>query len=213
MLRTLAVTLKIGVWTVIIASSLYFFLDNVIAYFYGYRSRNFGLTLFNNQLWVILHLAGGTLALLLGPVQFWSFIRNRYKSFHRLSGKIYMAGVVLIALSAFRLSLESYCVPCRVSLFLLTVFVTLSTFFAWKAIKSRNIKTHRQMMVRSYVCVLAFVAVRLDDILPLDFMFGAIEEPLFRRVVNEYFFSFVPLIIAEIAMTWWPSVAYSFNKK
>jgi len=62
------------------------------------------------------------------------------------------------------------------------------------------------MMTRSYICVLAFVAVRIDDVVSLDFLFGAIEDATFRRVVNEYFFSFVPLIIAEIWMTWIPSV-------
>lgn len=48
------------------------------------------------------------------------------------------------------------------------------------------------MVVRSFVCVIAFVAEGIDDILPLDFLFGAIEDRTFRRVVNEYFFSFVP---------------------
>jgi uncharacterized membrane protein YozB (DUF420 family) len=88
----------------------------------------------------------------------------------------------------------------------------LSTWFAWKAIKVRNIKVHRQMMVRSYICVLAFVAVRLDDILPLNFLFGSIEDRTFRRVVNEYFFSFVPLLFAEIFMVWIPSVYYRSRK-
>ena len=69
------------------------------------------------------------------------------------------------------------------------------------------------MMVRSYICVLGFVAVRIDDVYALDFLFGNISDPIFRRVVNEYFFSFVPLIIAEIIMTWWPSVAYTFKSK
>jgi uncharacterized membrane protein len=200
-------------WSFIIALSLYFFMDNVAAFLFGYRSRNFGDSLFNNQLWVVMHLVGGTLALLLGPVQFWPFIRNRYLSFHRFTGKIYMFGILLIGISAGRLSLVSPCVPCRISLFLLTLFTVLSTWFAWKAVKSRNIKVHRQMMVRSYVCVMAFVAVRIDGILPLDFLFGTIEDATFRRVVNEYFFSFVPLIIAEIVMIWWPSVAYSYKKQ
>ena len=64
------------------------------------------------------------------------------------------------------------------------------------------------MMVRSYICVLGFVAVRIDEVIPLDFLFGSITDGTFRRVVNEYFFSFVPLIIAEIFMTWIPSVYY-----
>ncbi len=210
--QTLMLTLRsvalLALWSLVVFSSLYFFLDNVIAYFYGYRSRMFGNTFFHNQLWVVMHLLGGSLALLLGPAQFWPFIRKRFVSFHRLSGKMYMAGVALIGISAGRLSLISSCVPCRISLFLLTVFAVLSTWLAWKAIKGRNIKTHRQMMVRSYICVLAFVAVRIDDVFSLNFLFGTIEDATFRRVVNEYFFSFVPLLVAEIWMVWIPSVYY-----
>ncbi|MBA2330946.1 MAG: hypothetical protein H0V91_15160 [Flavisolibacter sp.] len=59
-------------------------------------------------------------------------------------------------------------------------------------------------MVRSYVTVLSFVAVRVGDVVSMDFLFGPITDPTFNRVVNEYFFSFMPLICAEIAMTWWP---------
>ena len=203
----------VALWSFIVFLSLYFFFDNVIAYFYGYRSRMFGDTLFHNQRWVVMHMVGGSMALLLGPMQFWPFIRRRFVSFHRLSGKIYMVGIALIGISAGRLSLISSCVPCRISLFLLTVFAVLSTWFAWRAIKARNTKTHRQMMVRSYVCVIAFVAVRIDDVFSLNFLFGEITDPTFRRVVNEYFFSFVPLIVAEIIMIWWPSVAYTFKSK
>ena len=199
-------------WLFIISLSVYFFLDNVVAFFYGYRSRNFGATIFNNQLWVVMHLVGGSLALLLGPLQFWTYLRNKYMSLHRNIGKIYMFGVLLIGISSFRLSLVSSCVPCRISLFLLTLFAVLATWLAWQAIKNRNIKVHRQMMVRSYVCVLAFVAVRVDDIMPLDFLFGAIEDRTFKRVVNEYFFSFVPLLIAEILMIWIPGVYYKKRK-
>ncbi len=202
----LKITWHIIVWTLIIVLSVYFFLDNVIAYFYGYRSALFGDTILNNQLWVVMHMVGGTFTLLLGPAQFWSFIRNRFVKFHRVAGKIYMLGIALIGLSAGRLSLISTCVPCRVSLFLLTVFAVVSTFFAWKAIKTRNIKIHRQMMVRSYICVLAFVLVRVNDVLPLDFIFGKIDDPVYTRVVQEYFWSFVPLILAEIWMTWIPAV-------
>ena len=61
-------------------------------------------------------------------------------------------------------------------------------------------------MVRSFVCVLSFVAVRIDDVYPLDFFFGYLEDRTFRRIVNEYFFSFVPLIVAEVLMVWIPAV-------
>ena len=202
----------LAVWTIIIVLSLYFFMDNVIVFFYGYKSRIMGDSILNNQLFVVMHLVGGTMALLLGPTQFWPFIRNRFLPFHRFAGKTYMVGVALIGISAVRLSLISHCLPCRLSLFLLTVFAVLSTGFAWKAIKAGNTKVHRQMMVRSYICVLAFVSVRIDDIFPLDFLFGNIQDSTLRRVVNEYFFSFVPLLVAEVIMVWVPSVFYKRKK-
>lgn len=61
-------------------------------------------------------------------------------------------------------------------------------------------------MIRSYICGLAFVTVRIHGIFPLDFLFSNIEDPTFERTVNEYFFSFVPLIIAEVLMIWLPTV-------
>lgn len=199
-------------WSLIIALSVYFFLDNVIAYFYGYRSAIFGNSFFHNQVWVVMHMTGGSLTLFLGPTQFWKWLRVKYVKAHRLMGKFYMLGVALAGLSALRLSLISRCEPCRISLFLLAVLAILSTAFAWKAIKAKNIKAHRQFMVRSYICILAFVAVRIDDIFPLDFIFGTIEDRLLRRVVNEYFWSFVPLLIAEVFMTWLPAVRLGKSK-
>lgn len=193
-------------WLLIISLSIYFFSDNVIAYFFGYRSQLFGTTLFHNQLWVSLHMTGGTLILLLGPIQFWSWFRNKFLHLHRLLGKVYLVGAGLAGLSALGISLISACLPCRVSLFLLSVFMLLSTGLAWLTIRRHNTKAHRQFMIRSYVCALAFVTVRIDGIFPLDFLFSNIEDPTFRRTVNEYFFSFVPLIIAEIFMTWLPTM-------
>lgn len=201
------------VWSGIIILSIYFLFDNVFAYFYGYRSELFGSSLFQNQLWVTLHMTGGSLLLVLGPFQFWDWFRNKFLHLHRLLGKVYLIGAGLAGLSAIGISLISTCVPCRISLFLLAVFMLLSSALAWLSIKQHNIKAHRQFMIRSYLCALAFVTVRIDGIFPLDFLFGYIEEPTFRRTVNEYFFSFVPLIIAEIFMTWLPAVKMQPLKK
>ena len=84
----------------------------------------------------------------------------------------------------------SSCGPCRISLFLLTLFVVFSTWLAWKAVKAWNIKVNWQIMVGSYLCVIAFLAVRINNILPLDFLFGSIEVETFRRMMNEYFLLF-----------------------
>ncbi len=198
------------IWLTIVGLSLYFFLAQVAIYLGGYRSETFGESLFNNQLWVALHLVGGTLALFLGPLQFWKAFRDRFLGFHRISGKLYLFGVLLIGISGLRLSLISSCVPCRVSLFILSVLVCTSALLAWKAILNLKVGIHQRMMIRSYILVFSFVLVRLESLLPLEYLFGEIEDPLLRRVVNEYFFSFVPLLAAEIYWAWWPAVKLVF---
>jgi uncharacterized membrane protein len=193
-------------WTCIIALSVYFFIDNVLIYFNGYRSTTFGTSFFNNQFWVLSHLVGGSIALFLGPVQFWKSVRTNYTGLHRTGGKIYILGAILTGLSATRLSLVSTCQPCRVSLFILAILVLVTTIAAWYSIKNKNIKAHKQFMVRSYVTVLSFVAVRIDGVFPMGFLFGDIADPTFNRTVNEYFFSFVPLLVTEMIMTWLPAL-------
>ncbi|MFT4847544.1 MAG: putative membrane protein [Sediminicola sp.] len=189
-------------WTIIIGLSAYFFLENVGVYFTGYRSESY----IKNPIWVSSHLIGGTLALLTGPIQFSKWIRNKYLNFHKLTGKIYIISAFMVGISAIRLSLISSCVTCRVSLFILAVLVLFTTFSAWWCVKNRNILAHKQFMVRSYICILSFVAVRIGGIIPLDFLFGQIEDPTFSRTVNEYFFSFVPLICGEIFIIWIPTL-------
>ena len=196
-------------WIIIIGLSIYFFIENVGVYFTGYRSDSYT----SNPLWVSTHLIGGTLALLLGPFQFSKWLRTKYVTFHRLSGKIYIIGAFIAGLSALRLSLISTCVTCRVSLFILAVLVLFTTFSAWWCIKNKNIKAHQQFMVRSYICVLSFVAVRIGGIVPLDFLFGQIDDPTFGRTVNEYFFSFVPIICGEIFLTWLPALKKMKGRK
>ncbi len=153
-------------WAVIIGLSIYFFLENVAVYLTGFKSTSF----INNPFWVGLHLIGGTLALLFGPIQFSKWVRTKHLPFHRLTGKIYIIGAFIAGLSALRLSLISSCEPCRVSLFILAVLVIGTTFSAWWSVKKKNVTVHRQFMIRSYICVFSFVAVRIGGLFPLDFL-------------------------------------------
>ena len=196
-------------WTIIIGLSVYFFIENVGSYFTGYRSESY----ITNPIWVSSHLVGGTIALLFGPFQFFKWLRNKYLNIHRLSGKIYVVGAFIAGLSALRLSLISSCVSCRISLLILAILVLFTTSAAWWTVKNENIKAHQQFMIRSYICVLSFVAVRIGGIIPLDFLFGQINDPIFSRTVNEYFFSFIPLICGEIFLTWLPTLNNTRSRK
>lgn len=193
-------------WTLLIGVSILFYTDNAVSYLFGYRSERFGDTLLEYQFWFISHIIGATFSLFLGPIQFWKAVRNKYLSYHRVAGKIYIIGSLIGGISALRLSLINDCMGCRYSLFILSVLFLISTFLAWYSIKHRNIISHKQFMVRSYTCALAFVFVRLYQIIPMDFLFGIIEDTVVKRTVNEWFFSFIPLICVEIFMIWIPSV-------
>ena len=194
--------LSFVIWTVIVGIFIYFFFENVAVYLTGYQSNTF----VSNPFWVGLHLIGGTLAIFFGPIQFSKWVRLKYLNFHRLTGKMYIIGAFIAGLSALRLSIISTCRPCRVSLFILAVLVIATTFSSWWAVKNKNVKAHKQFMVRSYICIFSFVAVRLGGVVPLDFLFGQINDPTFNRTINEYFFSFVPLIVGEIVMIWLPTL-------
>lgn len=198
--------LLITFWGALIAFSVYFYYGDAITYFFGYRNPRFGETLFQNQFWFVLHIAGATCSLFLGPVQFWKFIRTKYIRFHRIAGKIYIIGSLVAAVTAFRLALIFDCVGCRYSLIPLSILFFFTTALAWYAIRRRNITAHRQFMVRSYVCALAFVFVRMDRVLPIGFIFDPIVDDGVYAVIAEWTFSILPLIVAEIFLTWIPSL-------
>lgn len=193
-------------WAGILFLSVYFYLDDAVSYFFGYRNPRFGETFFQNQFWFVLHISAATCSLFLGPIQFWKIIRTKYIRFHRIAGKIYIIGSLVAAITAFRLALIYDCVGCRYSLIPLSILFFLTTSLAWYAIKQKNITAHKQFMVRSYTCALAFVFVRSYQVLPIGFIFDPITNDDVFAVVLEWLFSIMPLLIVEIFMVWIPSV-------
>lgn len=189
-------------WSALILLSLYFYFDNAVVYFFGYRNPRFDA----NQIWFVLHILGATCSLFLGPIQFWKAIRTRYMRFHRIAGKIYIIGTLVAAVGAFKLALVFDCVGCRYSLIPLSILLFFTTSMAWYAIRQRNIIAHKQFMVRSYACALAFVFVRLNQVLPLSFIFKPITDDSVYAVVAEWTFSILPIILVEIFMIWIPSI-------
>lgn len=189
-------------WASVIGFSAAFYFTDAVAYLFGYRNPRFP----DYSFWFVAHILGATCSLFLGPVQFWKTVRTKYLSYHRLAGKVYIVGTLVAAVSAFRLALVFNCVGCRYSLIPLSVLLFITTACAWYAIRQRNIIAHRQFMVRSYVCALAFVLVRLDRFLPLDFVFAPITDDNVYAVVAEWTFSILPLLVAEMVMIWIPSL-------
>lgn len=114
--------------------------------------------------WLLPHGIAGALVLLMAPLQFSGRLRRRLPRLHRLGGRLYVAGVVILApLGAYiqyfqeRLGApRSFTVLGVVDAALLLATTLIGFVFAYK----RKIAQHRQWMIRSYAVALVFIEAR-----------------------------------------------------
>lgn len=121
--------------------------------------------------WLLVHIAGGTLALLSGPIQLWLGIADRGIDFHRKFGFAYIAGVAIGAAGAFWLAVHpSFGWVYGAGLGSMALAQVVTTGMAFVAIKRSLIEQHKEWMIRSYVVTFSFVTYRLFGVLigPLE---------------------------------------------
>jgi uncharacterized membrane protein len=117
------------------------------------------------QWWLLPHGVAGACALLLAPLQFSDRLRRRYALLHRVIGRIYVAGVLVLApLGVYIQYLDeaagasrSFTFASLVDAVLLVVTTGIGLAFA----VARKIPQHRQWMTRSYAVGLVFFEGRL----------------------------------------------------
>lgn len=123
--------------------------------------------------WLIPHVAGGAVALVIGPLQFSSTLRRRFPALHRWLGRIYVLAVTIAAslslyiILAFEDQANWWVMGAMGALWLMT------TQFAWLSARNRSFAQHQLWIGRSYCLTLTFVATRFvpDRILPgLDYV-------------------------------------------
>lgn len=115
---------------------------------------------------LLAHITGGSVALLLGPWQFSTKLRERALNLHRWLGRIYLAAVALGSLAGFTLAFFSEeGPPTHFGFGALAVLWFATGLTAYRRILRGNIESHRQWMVRNYALTLAAVTLRNE--LPL----------------------------------------------
>jgi uncharacterized membrane protein len=100
--------------------TFYFIVGHIVGYSIKGIPDYFGATLLNAKIWFYLHMAGGAMAILLGPLQFWKAFRIRYMQLHRTLGKIYIIGSIVSTLCMVRIFPEFGWTPMMPSLILVT---------------------------------------------------------------------------------------------
>jgi O-antigen/teichoic acid export membrane protein len=72
----------------------------------------------DHAIWYVLHIAGGTLVLALGPFQLVGALRKRFRRYHRVAGYAYAAASIL--------AIAGYAGLPKIELFLTSQLVALS---------------------------------------------------------------------------------------
>jgi len=182
--------------------AIYFVIDRVLPYS-NFSIEQFGEYYWPNKWWLVGHLFGGMMALLIGPFQFSKTFRNKYLKTHRNLGKVYIIAIIIGSLCGMYMSFTvapQVNAAWSISLFFLAFPWLISVLMAYRAIRLRRIIQHREWMIRSYVLTFAFVLFRfLDE--------RAITEELMKdfgeRGPTCIWLSWaVPLFIVEVILQW-----------
>ncbi len=140
------------------------FIAKYVFHYYLDFSPN-GLAVFWPRRWgLLIHISAGTLALALGPFQFWTGLRNRLTKVHRWTGRLYLLAVAAGSAAGLYMAITTtggwdY----GVALGGLALAWAGCATVAYVAIRQRAINLHRRWMIRTYVVTFAFVVYRLLD--------------------------------------------------
>jgi len=159
--------------------------------------------------WLLLHIVGGIIALLTGPVQLWLGLADRALAWHRRMGIGYMTGVGVGSFGAFYLSTHTdFGWVFGAGLFGLAIAWVTTTTLAYLAIKRSLTDQHKEWMIRSYVVTFAFVTFR---IIQPALQAAHIGTPLEQLAAAAWACWAVPLLITELVIQGRKVLAVSAN--
>jgi len=199
--RSSNLALKLIASAAILAAAVAFVLKYVLHYYLHYNPAGFAEgapNYWSQRGWLLMHITGGMTALLTGPFQFWTGFRMRYATLHRWMGRIFLGGVALGCIGAYRMAIVTTFGWAFgfARLGLATAWFT-SGSMALYAILKGQVQVHKEWMVRTYVVTFAFVTFRvLNDYYP-----GERLQPANDRAVAIGWACWVlPLMFTEIIL-------------
>lgn len=129
----------------------------------------------------LAHLLGGSLALLLGPFQFWEGLRNRQPQWHRRMGYGYFLAITLGGLGGLFCAPTAWAgVPAQIGFTGLALVWLSSAVWGLRAILRGEVDRHRSIMRLSYALTLAAVSLRIQ--MPLLHLAGLSDLAVYRTV-------------------------------
>ena len=144
---------------------------------------------------LIPHTLAGIFALLIGPINFSSRIRQRHLQLHRVLGRIYVVSVFVgaatgVALASGRPGFPGTCGQAAAWI--------VCTTAALITARNRQIVQHRQWMMRSYAVTFTFVSSRVLNLWPR--YWGHLGDSL--SAVGVIAFTLASLLIVDLGLNW-----------
>ena len=120
-----------------------------------------------------VHITSSLLVLAAGIMQFLPGVIRRWPQVHRMTGKIYIGTILLLAAPS-GLVLALYAnggLPAKVGFTLQCVVWWFITFYAWQEARQKKWLPHVEMMIRSFAVTLAAMSLRTESYI-LFYWFG-----------------------------------------
>jgi hypothetical protein len=147
--------------------------------------------------WLLPHGLGGLIALVAGPFQFSSRLRQQHLQVHRMMGRAYLIGVAIAVPFSVYLSLTHSTLAFRFFLLTLAAVWALTTAVAFVAVRHRHVQIHRAWMVRSYAITTTFVTTRVLTAIPA---IGGRGEAV--SVPAQWSLLVVMMVLVELGLVW-----------
>src|SRR5580693_6325031 len=144
---------------------------------------------------LIPHTLAGILALLIGPINFSSWIRQRHLKFHRVLGRIYVISVFIGAATGVALASGRPGFP---GTSMQAAAWVVCTTAALITARNRQIIQHRQWMARSYAVTFTFVSSRVLNLWPR--YWSHLGDTL--AAVGVIAFTLASLLIVDLGLNW-----------
>jgi uncharacterized membrane protein len=145
---------------------------------------------------LIPHTLAGISALLIGPINFSSRIRQRHMRLHRILGRVYVVAVFVgsftgIALASGRPGFPGTCMQAAAWM--------VCTAAAFITARNRQIAVHRQWMARSYAVTFTFVSSRVLNLWPR--YWSHLGDAL--SAVGVIAFTLASILIVDLGLNWY----------
>jgi len=187
---------KTVVWISLGLTTLFVFITSEVFLIADYPMYHaYRLQVIADRALLIPHILAGTFALLIGPINFSSRIRQRHLQLHRVLGRIYVISVFVGASTGVALAFGRPGFPGTSGQAAAWIVCTTAAFIT---ARNRQIIQHRQWMARSYAVTFTFVSSRVLNLWPA--YWSHLGDTL--SAVGVIAFTLVSLLVVDLGLNW-----------